>query len=183
VGDALPNYVLGSVMLGPGEHPFGTKYAIERPMMRFEPGVYLDALMRDVLNFGGRIQTRTFDTPRDLMALTEPIVVNCTGLGAKALFGDTELVPVKGQLTVLVPQPEVTYMVGSMMPRSDGIVIGSTSEAVVWTLDVNEGAQQRIGERHTAIFNAMHAPLVGSPVARLELAYHPRVETFLRWDS
>ena len=35
--------------------------------------------------------------------------MNCTGLGAKALFGDEELTPVKGQLTFLLPQPEIAY--------------------------------------------------------------------------
>ncbi|TDI47919.1 MAG: hypothetical protein E2P02_01985 [Acidobacteria bacterium] len=44
---------------------------------------------------------RKFDTVRDLMSLTEPIVVNCTGLGAKELFDDGELVPLKGQLTCI----------------------------------------------------------------------------------
>jgi len=29
---------------------------------------------------------RKFDTPHDLMSLPESIVVNCTGLGSKALF-------------------------------------------------------------------------------------------------
>ena len=38
-----------------------------------------------------------------------PVIINCTGLGAKALFNDAELTPVKGQLTFLLPQPEVEY--------------------------------------------------------------------------
>jgi hypothetical protein len=29
--------------------------------------------------------------------------VNCTGLGARSLFSDTELTPIKGQLTYLLP--------------------------------------------------------------------------------
>jgi hypothetical protein len=29
------------------------------------------------------------------------VIVNCTGLGSKALFNDEELIPVKGQLTVM----------------------------------------------------------------------------------
>ena len=58
---------------------------------------------------GGRIRIRKFDTPRDVAALDEHVIVNCTGLGAKALFGDPELMPLKGQLIVLVPQDEVNY--------------------------------------------------------------------------
>ena len=32
------------------------------------------------------------------------MIVNCTGLGAKAIFSDPELMPLKGQLVVLIPQ-------------------------------------------------------------------------------
>jgi hypothetical protein len=144
--------------------------------MRFEPSIYLEALMRDVVLFGGRITIRRFDTPRDLMTLPGPVVVNCTGLGSKALFGDSELMPLKGQLTVLVPQPEVTYGTTGgrspglgihMMPRSDGIVLGGTAEPDVWTLDVNESERQRIVTGHMELFSAFHAPLNGRRTARV----------------
>lgn len=165
---AAPPGLVGALMLGPGEHPFGTKYAFQNSQMSFEPSIYLDALMRDVLTFGGRIVVRAFETPRDLMALPERLIVNCSGLGAKALFGDDELHPVKGQLHVLVPQPEVNYRVSpGMTPRSDGIVLGGTAEAGVWTLDVNEEAKKRIIGRHAAVFNAMRPPLVGVPITGL----------------
>ncbi len=126
----------GRVILQPGEHPFPTRYASCQPWLRIEPSIYLDALVSDVLMFGGRIVIRTFDTQRDLMALGEPIVVNCTGLGARDIFDDDELLPLKGQLTHFVPQPEVDYgaaapaTIGpdgerqrgvSTNPRSDGI--------------------------------------------------------------
>ncbi len=155
--------VLGRELLLPGEHPFGTRYARRRPTLRFEPSIYLDSLMRDVLTFGGRIKVRSFDTPRDLMTLSERLIVNCTGLGAKQLFGDEELTPIKGQLVVLVPQPEVKYMVGGMLPRSDGIVLGHTMERGVWTLDVNEENRTRVVEQHMRTFSAMHGP-ARSPV-------------------
>ena len=77
--------------------------------MRIEPSIYLDALMNDFLLWGGKVVIRKFDTPRDVAALSENVIVNCTGLGAKALFSDPELMPLKGQLVVLVPQPEITY--------------------------------------------------------------------------
>jgi len=85
----------GQVVLGPGEHPFPTKYAVQRSTMRFEPSIYLDALVRDFLMSGGHIVIRKFDSPRDLMTLTEPVIVHCTGLGARALFGDDQVIPLK----------------------------------------------------------------------------------------
>ncbi len=139
----------GRIILGPGEHPFPSAYASRRPSIRIEPSIYLDALVRDVLLFGGRIVIRKFDTLRDIMSLSESLIVNCTGLAAGTLFGDQEIMPVKGQLTVLVPQPEVNYRTFGgipapgggrgfpvhMMPRSDGIVLGGTAQRGVWDME------------------------------------------------
>jgi glycine/D-amino acid oxidase-like deaminating enzyme len=161
-------YNIGSEVYGPGEHPFGTKYAIRSPQIRIEPSIYLDMLVRDFQLWGGKIVMRKFDTPRDLMTLREPIVMNCTGLGARDLFGDQELVPLKGQLTVMVPQPEVNYHTNGgvppvpgaslgihMMARSDGIVLGGTSQRGVWTLEPDEAERKRVVDSHIAVFGAM----------------------------
>ena len=169
--------VIGRQVFGPGEHPFPTKYAVLSPQIRIEPSIYLDNLMRDFKLFGGRIVVRKFDTPRELAALSEPIVMNCTGLGARDLFGDQELVPLKGQLTVMVPQAEVNYHTNGgapagqprpgglgihMMARSDGIVLGGTSQRGVWTLEPDEDERKRIVDSHIAVFSAMRAPVVRS---------------------
>ena len=159
----------GREVLQPGEQPFPSKYAIRSPEMRIEPSIYLEALVRDFQLFGGRIVIRKFDTPRDLAALAEPIVMNCTGLGARDLFNDQELVPLKGQLTVMVPQPEVNYGTNGgdrapqapgglpihMMPRSDGIILGGTSQRGVWTLEPDESERKRVVDAHIAVFSAM----------------------------
>jgi glycine/D-amino acid oxidase-like deaminating enzyme len=156
------------VLLQPGEHPFPTKYARWGPTIRIEPNIYLDALVRDFLLWGGHLVIRKFETPRDLAALREPIIINCTGLGARELFGDREVLPLKGQLTVMVPQPEVTYhtaggmqppIPGSlgihMMPRNDGIILGGTSQRDVWTLEPDENERKRVVEGHIELFNGM----------------------------
>ena len=172
-GDAeplLPAHLrTGTTLLGPGEHPFPTRYANRSMRIRIEPSIYLDALVRDVVAFGGRIVIRRFTEPRELVELDEPLVINCTGLGARDLFGDDPMVPLKGQLTVLVPQPEVDYgtfggLPGSnpegglgihMQPRSDGIVLGGTSERGEWSVEPNREAMERIVGAHGAVFSAM----------------------------
>jgi glycine/D-amino acid oxidase-like deaminating enzyme len=166
----LPAEVQGSQeLLQPGEHPFPTKYCIARPEMRIEPSIYLDALVNDFLLWGGKLVVRKMETPRDIVALPESVVVNCTGLGAKALFNDPDLVPLKGQLVVLTPQPEVQYGTSGgarsassepgvgihMMARSDGIILGGTSERDVWTLDVNEKERLRVVDGHIELFKSM----------------------------
>ncbi len=169
----------GQIALGPGEHPFVTRYARHRSLLRFQPSIYLDALMRDVLALGGRIVVRSFDAPRDLTTLSQPVIVNCSGLGSKRLFGDQELVPVKGQLVVLVPQPEVDYILSGMHPRADGIVLGHTNQDGVWSLDVDEDERRRVVDAHARLFKATRAmsPTVTAP-PEVTPAQPPPVESF-----
>ena len=187
----------GQQVFQPGEHPFPLRYATRRPSMRIEPSIYLDAMVRDVILFGGRIVIRTFDTPRDLMVLSEPVIVNCTGLGSRGLFGDDELMPVKGQLTVLVPQPEVNYRTSGglrrapegqigihMMPRTDGIALGGTAERAVWTLEPNEEARRRVVDGHVELFAAMRPHDPGMRIARsAALSATPRLESLYGLES
>lgn len=166
----LPPSLLGSRdILQPGEHPFPTTFCVASSMMRIEPSIYLDALMADFLDFGGKVVVRRFETPRDVAQLAEPLVVNCTGLGSKALFGDPDLVPLKGQLVALVPQPDITYATNGgakpqppgpgafihMMPRRDGIILGGTSQRDVWTLEPDDTERKRVVEAHMELFASM----------------------------
>lgn len=157
----------GSTLLGPGEHPFPFTYAVERPELRIEPSIYLDALVADVIEHGGRIVIRRFGSMKDILALDEPVIVNCTGLGAKELVNDAELMPLKGQLIVLVPQEDVTYSTNGgdrnsppgvfvhMMPRRDGIILGGTSQRDVWTTEIDEAEMQRVVNGHKGLFEGM----------------------------
>jgi D-amino-acid oxidase len=173
-GDLVPDHLRTGrdrEVLGPGEHPFPTKYAVRTSALAIEPSIYLDALVRDFLLFGGKIVIRKFDTPRDLMSLTEPVIVNCTGLGSKTLFDDDELVPIRGQLTVCIPQSEVRYRAtgrlqnstvnASINPRSDGLVIGNMQERGNWSLEPNEEVRQQNVSAAIAFFAAMRAPMGG----------------------
>jgi len=145
--------------LKPSENPFPAKHVHVDTMMFIEPSVYLNALLRDFFIAGGRIRRVAFAEPRQVGGLSESVIVNCTGLGARELFGDRELEPVKGQLTALLPQPEVDYAMVTggvyMFPRRDGIMLGGTFEHGVETLEVNREAEQRIIAGHQRIFSGM----------------------------
>ena len=110
---------------------------------------------------GGTVVVRKMHDIAEITSLPEKLAFNCTGLGAKALFNDDELIPVKGQLTFLLPQPEVDYTVLPlpedlyMFPRSDGILLGGTHERGVWSLEPNLEAKQRILQAHQRFFDAM----------------------------
>ena len=57
------------------------------------------------------------------------MVINCTGYGARALWKDETLTPVRGQIARLIPQPDVRYALiyrhVLAVPRRDGIVVQS----------------------------------------------------------
>ena len=126
-GDRLDGLSPRSRSLSLGEHPFPVASARLYPQMTFNVAEYARQLTEAFLLEGGRIVQRTFHAPSQLSELAEPVIVNCTGYGARALFGDDSLVPVRGQIAWLTPQPEVTYGLWyrsvSMIPRADGIVI------------------------------------------------------------
>ena len=118
------------IELSKDQHPFPVASARTHPMMTFNVAEYAHQIATDFLLEGGRIQTRVFHHPSELADLPQPVIVNCTGYGARALFGDDSVVPVRGQISWLVPQPEVDYALYfhgvSMVPRADGIVVQAT---------------------------------------------------------
>ena len=57
--------------------------------MMIDPSLFLPALMDDIRDAGGQFIPKFFRKPEELIALEGDIVVNCTGYGAKALFGDS----------------------------------------------------------------------------------------------
>jgi glycine/D-amino acid oxidase-like deaminating enzyme len=151
--------------LGEGEHPFGATgfpHVRQVDTLLVETPAYLRQLVEDFRRAGGGIVVGELADRAAIARLPERLVWNCSGLGARRLVGDTELVPVKGQLTVLLPQPEVDYTVipGDlyMFPRSDGILLGGTHQHGVETLTPDPEARRRILDGHRRFFEAMRAP-------------------------
>jgi D-amino-acid oxidase len=146
--------------LSESEHPFsGYPFVRQYDSMLIEPPIYLNAMLTDFRIGGGTVHVRHFDEVSQLQQLAEPVIFNCTGLGARALFNDQELTPAKGQLTFLLPQPEVNYMMATdddlyMFPRTDGILLGGTFEKGEWSLSVNETAKARVLQGHTKFFSS-----------------------------
>jgi glycine/D-amino acid oxidase-like deaminating enzyme len=106
----------------------------------------------------GRTVIETMADRAAIARLPEKLVFNCTGLGAKDLFQDSELVPARGQLTFLRPQPEVQYAVSHdelyMLPRTDGIALGGTYELGVASLAPDRDKMHKILARHKAFFDS-----------------------------
>jgi len=153
--------------LGPGDHPFPTRYAQHMVTMQIDPGTFLRQVVEDYLLAGGKFVVRNFANLSEILSLDEPVIFNCTGLGAARLFGDDNLVPAKGQLVFMPPDPAVDYMTfggadgftfinGGMLhmfPRSDVILMGGIFKEGDYTTHVEHDETERIVTDHQKLFD------------------------------
>ena len=84
-------------------------------------------MLNDFLVEGGKIERVELHSPAELTQIAQKVVINATGYGARALWKDESIVPVRGQIAWLIPQPEVNYGFQYqgvfVLPRRDGIVV------------------------------------------------------------
>ncbi len=116
-----------SVELAPGTHPFRPTYARHGSGLTFNVADLSHQLMADFRLAGGKVVPMELHEPQDVTKLRQKSIINCTGYGARALWRDESIVPVRGQIAWLIPQAGATYGVYygtlSMLARRDGIVV------------------------------------------------------------
>lgn len=158
-GGVLRDLQIGFQDFAPGEHVFSTGYARRFHTMMIEPSIYLAELLAEVQAAGAKVEIRKFADGNEVLGLREPIIFNCTGLGAKQLFGDEELMPIKGQLSFLMPQPQVNYNLITetlyMFPRTDGILLGGSYEKGQWNAEPDPKVGDAIVKAHQTLFEGM----------------------------
>jgi len=139
----------------PGEaprgHVFETDY-IHTPR-------FLRALRADVERSGARFVERTFDSIDEIVALGEPVVVNCLGLGARELFDDDAVYPARGVLVHMRPQ-RLGYILQSapyryIFPREDALILGGCFDENVWDDQPDERIAREILEYHQHFFEQL----------------------------
>jgi len=130
--------------------------------MIIEPATFLRRIRDDFQLSGGKFIIRNFINRNDVLSLKEKVIFNCTGLGAKTLFDDEELTPVKGQLVFIPPDPAIDYLtvgggkdVTYMFPRSGEILLGGSSQEGDWSMNPETEVTERILEDNKAIFDNM----------------------------
>ncbi|MEO1015591.1 MAG: FAD-dependent oxidoreductase [Pseudomonadota bacterium] len=107
--------------------PFNVDRAFGGPDIVFNIAGYTERLIRDFHTLRGRIVRKAFPDAGAVLSLSEDVIVNCTGYGAKALWGADDLTPVRGQIAWLPTQPAARYGVmynGVLaLSRRDGVII------------------------------------------------------------
>jgi D-amino-acid oxidase len=150
----VPDLTPKPILMPPGSHPFASPYVTRNSGMMFSVADYGHLLMSDFLQAGGKIEVMEFHSPADYTALPQKVIINCPGYGARALWKDETVTPVRGQIAWLIPQPEVTYGLSyknvTMLSRHDGVVIQQTNGTDAWGYnDANEAPDR--AEAETAL--------------------------------
>lgn len=118
---------------------------------------HLAWLRERLVKAGGAVEEREVT---DLAAVPAGVVVNCTGLGARALVPDPGVRPVRGQLAVVV-NPGITTWFTSVdhssaastyfIPQPGGLLLGGTAEEGDWSLEPDPDTAAAIVARCAAI--------------------------------
>jgi glycine/D-amino acid oxidase-like deaminating enzyme len=170
-GERLHDIVPRSRSLSRAEHPFPVDNVRLTSSMQFNVAALGARLTEDFLREGGVIVPMHFDTPADFARVAQPVIVNCTGYGARALMADASITPVRGQIAWLAPQPEVTYGLYyrsvSILPRPDGLVVQYVGDSDMLGYGVADETPDR-SEAERAI--ATIAPLFAGANAPQSLA-------------
>jgi glycine/D-amino acid oxidase-like deaminating enzyme len=122
--ELVPDLLVHGADFAPGSHSLGKRYLRRNSLMMFNLSAYTRLLISDFRQNGGRIEIAEFRAPDEFARIPQKTLINATGYGARALFGDQSLTPVRGQLARAIPQPEVNYGLYykgvSYVPRRDG---------------------------------------------------------------
>jgi D-amino-acid oxidase len=114
----------------PGGYASGWKYQtffIDTP-------IFLPWLLQRFTAGGGVfvLLDEPFTSLEQLAVLPADVVFNCTGLGARALCHDTQVIPIKGQIALTDPQPGINWSISAdgfyIYPRQYHTVLGGTAE-------------------------------------------------------
>ena len=125
--ELAPEIGVRSVDVDARTTPFAAPFVRRGMQMMFNLPAHARMLMADFRANGGRVVIDELRSPQDFGRLPQKTLVNATGIGARALLGDTSVIPVRGQLAHMIPEPGVRYglqyrKVG-MVPRRDGFVL------------------------------------------------------------
>jgi D-amino-acid oxidase len=123
--------------------------------------VHLDYLVRRFESLGGSIAIQPVTS---LPTVDAPVVVNCTGVGARSLVPDPAVVPVRGQVVVVRnPGVEEFYINHDLhgydyvyaFPHGDLLLLGGTAEEGAWDWAPRPEVSARILRDAAAVFPSL----------------------------
>jgi D-amino-acid oxidase len=126
--------------------------------------VYLDYLRARFDRAGGTLEVAAVRSLAELAGVA-PVVVNCTGVGARDLVPDPAVVPVRGQVVIAAnpgieefyvnrdeEPPWITYI----FPHGEQVLLGGTNEEGSWDQEPKSSTAERIVAQCAAIDPRLH---------------------------
>ncbi len=179
-------HIDGSALARDGEALAAYRHGYQMTVPLIDTPIYMPFIKQRFIELGGQLRQTTVTSLSDL-AEDYPLVINCSGVGAKTLANDAQVYPIRGQV-VLVRKPpglspdilsvgdisEATYIV----PRSQDCLLGGTKQKGHWNLTPDMATAEAIIERCAAFDPKLRDPEViehrvglrpGRPEVRLEL--------------
>ena len=90
--------------------PFTSGFVMTVPLI--DTTIYLDYLAQRLADAGGKISSSVRFTKLEDVDREFPLIINCSGIGAKSLVPDREMEPHRGQVAI-VPKLDLPYAVVS----------------------------------------------------------------------
>jgi D-amino-acid oxidase len=116
---------------------------------------------------GGKTVRREVGSLAEVLA-ESPVVVNCTGLCARSLVGDTAMFPIRGQVVRIsgslgsrfVFDEERPNGMAYIIPRSTDCILGGTAEEHAWSLEPDLAVSAAIVDRCADLDHAIEGAVV-----------------------
>ncbi len=146
--------------------PDSYSYAFEFSTVLFDSSVYMKYLIHKFLRNDGVLINKEIESISDLPA---GLSVNCLGLGAKSIFSDLELYPVRGQVLVvekngfekIILDPEHEMLI---VPRTNDIIIGATVQKNDDDLSIRKSDTDRMLGSVVKLYPDFEWKLIGEKV-------------------
>jgi D-amino-acid oxidase len=153
-------------VLGDGDLPagFAAGWAYTAPAVHMP--VYLNYLLGRYEALGGSLSAETVTS---LASVSAPVVVNCTGIGARSLVPDPAVVPVRGQIVVAENPGIAEFYLDHgdngtdyvyVFPHGDVVILGGTAHEGVADLTPRPEVSARILRDCGAVFPALRGARV-----------------------
>lgn len=179
----VPHFAVGLTGLtaaDPATLPTGYNSGLRYSAPVVTMSTYLDYLADQVIDGGGRLH---FGRPlRDLNEATAnsaaPVLVNCTGIGARALARDDDLVPVRGQVVVVANPGLTEFFVGErtlpgeityIFPHGPTAVLGGVEQRGNDSTEPDPAVAEQIARYCTDV----EPKLAGAPVLAHRVGLRP----------
>ncbi|TCO32886.1 D-amino-acid oxidase [Kribbella steppae] len=138
------------------ELPSGYSHGVRYSAPLIDMPVHLDYLLTRLRAAGGTLTIQRLTSLDQASTDPQTAIVNCSGIGARHLVHDMDLVPVRGY-HVVATNPGLTEFLEAdtddaadllaIYPHSDHVILGGTAEPEVWNRDPDDAIAAAIVDR------------------------------------